>query len=80
MICLLTHSPLSKLDRRGKGRMRKRDSWLTGEREGVGEEPYLTTARKLGPLLVIQKINTLSQCCGYGMFIPDPGSIELVYF
>jgi hypothetical protein len=60
--------------------MRKRDSWLTGEREGVGEEPYLTTARKLGPLLVIQKINTLSQCCGYGMFIPDPGSIELVYF
>jgi hypothetical protein len=40
----------SKLDRRHKGRLRKRDNMLTGEGEGVGEEPNHTTARKPSPL------------------------------
>ncbi len=40
--------PFSKLDRRHTGRLRKRDSLLTGE--GAGVEPNHTTARKLGPL------------------------------
>ncbi len=49
--------PVSKLDWRHTGRMRKRDSLLTGERGyGVGEEPNHKTARKPGLLLII---NTL---------------------
>jgi hypothetical protein len=41
---------LRTLDRRHTGRLRKRDSLLTGEGEGMGEEPYNTTPRKPGPL------------------------------
>ncbi len=43
-------SPVSKLDRWHTGRLRKRDKFLTGVREGKGEEPNHTTARKPGPL------------------------------
>jgi hypothetical protein len=42
-------SPVSKLDKRNTGRLRKRDNSLKGG--GVGEEePNHTTARKPGPL------------------------------
>jgi hypothetical protein len=55
MFGLLAHplppSPVSKLDRRHRGRLRKRDILLTGEGgEGVGEEQSHKTARKPGPL------------------------------
>jgi hypothetical protein len=43
-------SPVSKLDRRLRGRLRKRDNLLTGEGE---EEPNHKTARKPGLLLII---------------------------
>ncbi len=43
-------SPVSKLDRRHTGRLRKRDNLLTEEGGGMGVEPIHTTARKLGPL------------------------------
>jgi len=55
MIWLLAHpippSPVSKLNRRYTGRLRKRDNLLMGEgvRGGVGEEPNFTTAEKLCP-------------------------------
>jgi hypothetical protein len=49
MIRLLAHplppSPVSKLDRRHTGRLRKRDNLLTGEEEGSN-----TRAREPGPL------------------------------
>jgi hypothetical protein len=35
---------------RHTGRLRKRDSLVTGEEEGVVEDPNHTTARKPGPL------------------------------
>jgi hypothetical protein len=48
---LPTRSPVSKLDRRHIGRLRKRDNLLTEKRgRGVREEPKHTTARKPGPL------------------------------
>jgi hypothetical protein len=37
------------LDRRHTGIVRKEDKLLTGEEEGVGEEPNHKTARKPGP-------------------------------
>jgi hypothetical protein len=40
------------LDRRRTERLRTTDNLLTGA--GVGEEPNHTTARKLGPLYIIQ--------------------------
>jgi hypothetical protein len=45
-----TPPPVSKLDRRSTGRLKKRDNLLTGQREGegVGEEPNHTTARMPG--------------------------------
>jgi hypothetical protein len=46
-----TH-PFSKLDWRHTGRLRKKDSLLTGE--GAGVEPNHTTARKPGPLEIMQ--------------------------
>ncbi len=39
-----------KLDWRHTERLRKRNNWVTGEGEGVGEEPDHTIARKTGPL------------------------------
>jgi hypothetical protein len=40
-------SPVRKLDQRHTGRLRKRDSLLTGEvGEGMGVEPNHTTVRK----------------------------------
>jgi hypothetical protein len=46
-----TPSPVSKLDRRDAGRLRRRDNWLAGEWErGIVEEPNHTTARKQGLL------------------------------
>jgi hypothetical protein len=45
--------PVSKLDCRHTGRLRKRDKLVAGEREGgkgMGEESNHTTARKLGSL------------------------------
>jgi hypothetical protein len=47
-------SPGSKLDRRHTGRLRKRDNLQTGEGEGMGEEPNHATAKKPGPLYIIQ--------------------------
>jgi hypothetical protein len=44
----LPPSPVSKLDRRHSGRLRKRDNMQAGE--GRGKEPNHTTARKPGPL------------------------------
>jgi hypothetical protein len=38
------------IDQRHTGRLKKRDSFVTGEEEGVVEEPNHTTARKPGPL------------------------------
>jgi hypothetical protein len=46
-------SPVSKLDRRHTGKLRKRDSLLTEGGKGVGEEPNHTNARKPGPLEII---------------------------
>ncbi len=48
--------PVSKLDRRRTGRVRKRNNLLTGEGGGEWREgaKSLTTARKPGPLLFIQ--------------------------
>jgi hypothetical protein len=43
-------SPGSKLDRRHKVRLRKRDNLLTREGEGGGEELNHTAARMPGPL------------------------------
>jgi hypothetical protein len=43
-------SPVSKLEQRHTGRLRKRDNLLTVEEEKVGEEPFHTTTRKPGPL------------------------------
>jgi hypothetical protein len=39
-------SPVSKLDRRRTGRLRKRDNLQTEEGEGVGEEPNNSIAGK----------------------------------
>jgi hypothetical protein len=49
-------SPVSKLDRRHTGRLRKGDNLLTGGGGGgrMGEEPNHTTERKPGPLQIIQ--------------------------
>jgi hypothetical protein len=48
---LPTPSPVSKLDRRNTGRLRKRDNLLTGEGgKGMGEESNQMTARKPEPL------------------------------
>jgi hypothetical protein len=49
-------SPVNKLDRRHTGRLRKRDSLLTGGggNKGVGEEPNHPTMRKPGPLFMIE--------------------------
>jgi hypothetical protein len=62
MIWLLPHtlppSPGSKMDRPHTRRLRKRDNLLTGE--GVGKEPNHTTARKPGPLEIIQNYLGLS--------------------
>ncbi len=64
MIWLLPHPlpplPVSKRYRRHTGRLRKRDN-LPSERggEGMGEQPFHTTARKPGPLLIVQ--NSLSR-------------------
>ncbi len=51
MICFSTTPPpplpVSKLDRRHTGRLRKRDNLLTGERrKGVGEEPNTCDHKK----------------------------------
>ncbi len=47
--------PVSKLNRRHTGSLRKRDNLLPGEgKKGVGKEPNHTTARKPGPLRIIQ--------------------------
>ncbi len=44
-------SPVSKLDRRHRGRLRKRGNLLTVEGgKGASEEPNHTTARKPSPL------------------------------
>jgi hypothetical protein len=50
----MIRSPVSKLERRHTGRLRKRDNLLTGWGEGAGKEPNYTTARKPGSLLIIQ--------------------------
>jgi hypothetical protein len=48
-------SPVSKLDWRHTGRLRKRNNLLKGERgEGAGVEPNHTTARKIGSPKVTQ--------------------------
>jgi hypothetical protein len=57
MILLLPFplSPVSKLDRRHTGRLRKRDNLLTGEGEGGGgEEANSCDKEENGPLLIIQ--------------------------
>ncbi len=41
-------------DRRHKGRLRKRNNLLRGTGEGVGEESNHTTAKKPGPVKMIQ--------------------------
>ncbi len=54
-------SPVSKLDRRHTGRLRKKDNLLTEEGGGgAGEGPNHTTAWKPGPLEIIQY--SLSRC------------------
>jgi hypothetical protein len=51
----LSRHSVSKLDRRRIGRLRKRDKLLPGEGvKGADEEPNHTTARKPGPLQIIQ--------------------------
>jgi hypothetical protein len=51
----LPPSPVSKLNRRHTGRLRKRDKLPTGELGNwVRKEPNLTTTRKPGPLEIIQ--------------------------
>jgi hypothetical protein len=54
MIWLLAHplprSPVSNLDQRYTGTLRKRDNELTGEGGKVDEEPNYSTARKPCPL------------------------------
>ncbi len=47
---LLPPSPVSKLDRRHTGSLRKRDNLLTRKGGRGGEEPNHTTTGKAGPL------------------------------
>ncbi len=64
-----TPSPACKLDRRIAGRLRKRDNLLIGK--GGGEEPNHSTARKHGPLEIIQYslAQTLGYCANCGAMI-----------
>jgi hypothetical protein len=47
--------PSIKLDWQLAGKPRKRDNLLTGEGDGVGQEPNYMTARKAAPLQIIQR-------------------------
>ncbi len=47
-------SSVSKLYWRPTGRLRKRDTLLTGRREGRGKEPNHRTARKPGTLFYVE--------------------------
>jgi hypothetical protein len=57
-------------------KLRKRDNLLTREGEGVGEEPYHATARKPGPLQIIQYslLQPLYLPSPFHYCLPFPGS------
>ncbi len=54
-------SPFDKLDRRLTGRLRKRDNLMMGDGEWEWARPNHTTARKPGPLKIIQYSMRASQ-------------------
>jgi hypothetical protein len=63
----LSPSPVSNLDLRHTGRLRKRNNLLTGEGEGVGEEPNHTTAWYTIHYLILSGLENLRNSIGSGM-------------
>jgi hypothetical protein len=65
MICVLPHhpppSPISKLDKRPIGRLKKRDNLLTGERGGVREESFKSYESEKAPLVLYESFNALCE-------------------